>query len=470
MGGVFVLKKSTFVMGMLCILALAAGCVDLFSVPGIAISPDGERIVFLSPGESLSFEDAASGEANDDATFDLIQADLATGERTTIAAGDDETLITSFDVNPTNGDVVYLTTSEAGGTSLQLYGSDGSTRELLASSAFPGISIGTMLAFSPDGDKLAFTVLQLPPEVTPDDIQSDEDGLTPEQAKAVKFVAYVLDIGSGTLTPISNPDMERANTVAWSPSSNRVAYNAWFDANGDGVIATTPSLSFGNADTGGSDLSRISVYDLGTGTTTPIDEPTLNFAPAFLTDDKLAYLSGDFASTAPPAIKVYAIPTGESSLAYQPMATAPIAMSVSPNGERVAWIEFADGSNETEPGVLYVSGSDFAEPRAVATLPVEIQFADPPIWTPDGNSVLISVTNFLAIIPQKISVSFSTSGESSAETEGGTTPQVIQVDVDSGEINTVYSGSMINSSFFSGLFGVVTSGSLNNMFGGGSGE
>jgi Tol biopolymer transport system component len=265
-------------------------------------------------------------------------------------------------------------------------------------------------------------------------------------------------MASGVVTTASDPAAERAMTLAWSPAGDKLAYNAWYDSNDDGTIATAPEISFGGDDTP-SDLSRISVYDFASGSRTPVDDAGLNFAPEFLSDTSLAFVSSDSAAmSTPPVIKVVDLTSGSVSTVHSSPTHAALAVALSPDGTQVAWIEVPPDNDDEDPqpASLYISGTDFASPRKIVDLPVEMQFTDPPIWMPDGASILVSVTNLLASIPQQISMSFSTEGESSVETEEAPGSHLVRVDIASGEITSIQTGPMINSTFFAGLISLST--------------
>jgi Tol biopolymer transport system component len=458
-------KKPGLLAALLALLVVAAGCVDLFAVPGIGLSPDGSSIVYLSGEASLSSDDAEADNLN------LVRMDFASGTTTTLSEGSGNSTVSAFAVNPANGDVAYLFISEETGSSLMLVGVDGTSRELIAPADFPGISLGTMMQFSPDGSKLAYTVIQLPPEITLESLEGegDDEDLTQEQIDAIIFAAYVYDMASGAVTTISDPDAERAMTLAWSPAGDKLAYNAWYDSNDDGTIATSPDINLGGGDGAPSDVSRISVYDFGTGSATPVDDSGLNVAPEFLWDSSLAFVSADSAAmNAPPVVKVADLANGSVNTVYAPPASATLGVALSPDGTQVAWVEFPPASDDEEatvPASLYVSGVDFGAPRKVADLPLEMQLTDIPVWMPDGASILVSVTNVLASLPQQISASFSSDGESSVETEGGSDSQVVQIDLASGKIVNTYTGTMINSSFFAGLFSFSTANASSDLVG-----
>jgi len=454
-------RKLALLASVLVVMFGAAGCLDLFSVPGIALSPDGNQIVFLSGLGSI----ITMGEGAGEMRFDLVSANLTDGSTNTIFASDGETLVTAFAVNPTNDDVAFMTAAKGGGTTIQLY-SAGSTRELVSSTSFGVFGIGTMMAYSPDGSKLALTMLILPPEVAQNALSGGDDKLTSEQAKAIGFVAYMVDANAGTVTPISNLTSERANTVAWNPSGTKIAYNAWVDSNGDGLISTLPDfrgIQRGQAGDG----SQIVIYDVGSGSSTVISGAGLNFSQIFLSDDKLAFASLDFTQLmrgGGSGLNIYDLASGSTNTI--PGTPGGIfGLSPSPDGSQIVWLQSTGDASGESTNALYVSGPDFSNPRTVTTFSQEIPLPDRPVWTADGSAVLISVSNVLAQLPQQISASFSSAtGETVVETEGGIAPEVLRIDIASGKTAVVYTGPMINSSFFTGIMGMVTSGSLDQMF------
>lgn len=460
-------RKLALLASVLVVMFGAAGCLDLFSVPGIALSPDGNQIVFLSGfGQLLTEEDEEM-----ETQFDLVSANLSDGATTTLYSPDENTLVTAFDINPTNGDVAFTTATKEGATTIQIY-SAGSIRELVSAANFGASGIGTMMAYSPDGSKIALTMVTMPPEMLPKVLENDEDEaeMTDEEAKAFNFVAYVVDVNSGTITPISSTT-ERANTVTWNPSSTQIVYNAWVDSDGDGIIATVPDAIKMRAGQP-IDNSQLVLYDVASSTSKVIGPLGVNFSPVFLSDAQVGFSSIDPTKAASDAtagsyLNVYDI-ASDSTQSTMGSLGGIYGLSLSPDGSKIAWIESAPSAEDPDNTVyiVVVANPDFSDEQQVIVFDEEVALPDQPIWTPDGSAVLISVTNALAQIPQQISASFSSSGESSVETEGGAPAQVFRVDIATGESTPVFSGAMINSSFFTGLFGLATSGSMESMLGG----
>jgi hypothetical protein len=454
-------RKKWFVMLALALtLSLAAsGCIDLFSVPGVAVSPDGTRLYFLSG------EDEGQGA--------LVAAPLGGAIDATLFAGSENDTASAFGVNPVTGEIAYIRTSETGGTSLEIYSpADGSTRQLLGPAAFGAIGIGTLLRYSPDGGNIGVTMVMLPPDIRPTDLQSEKTNVTPEQLAQVRNIAYVVDVNAAALTAISNPESEGATTLAWSPSGSLVAYSAWVDANGDGTIVTFPAVDQMTGDTG--DQTHVFLHDLTTGATTALEMAAYDYAPVFLSNDALAYVAVDPMSQQF-TIKVFDLADGVSSAVYQTANLIP-GVALSPAGDRVAWIEspsdMESSGDEQSPSFLYVAGADFSNPRQVKAI-TEVMLPDAPIWLPDGQSVLVMTTNLfaglLSSFTASIDLSFSTDsmGEATPEVSVDMAlPPVLKVNVDTGETTTVYEGLILNSNSYSSVIGLTASGALEDMMGG----
>ncbi|MBZ0290462.1 MAG: hypothetical protein K8I30_22745, partial [Anaerolineae bacterium] len=196
------------------VMVFAAGCVDLFAVPGVAVSPDGSKIYFL--GGDL---DVMSG-GSSDSILSLTSANVSDGTSTVIVPGSEGMLISAFAVNPTNGEVAYMVATKEGDASVMIYGTDGSSRQLVGKDAFGGIVSGTMMTYSKDGSKIALTGLLFPPDMSPAMLEGSSSDMTPEQLAKIKNVSWLINTGDGSVKAISNPDTERANTIAWSPNGN----------------------------------------------------------------------------------------------------------------------------------------------------------------------------------------------------------------------------------------------------------
>jgi Tol biopolymer transport system component len=475
-----------FVVGLL-IIAATAGCFDLFAVPGVAVSPDGSQVYFLSGGGLTSDTGGVTS---------LSSVSIDGGDPTSITTADKENLTTAFAVNPTNGDVAYVQTGKAsGGTQVMIY-SGGSSHELVGTSAFSSIGVGTMMRYSPDGSKIAVAMTMFPASVTLDMLGSENSSsFDPTQLAGTQFVVYLINPADGSMTAISDPVKEAANTVAWSPDSKLLAYNAWIDGNGDGKIATMPDFASlaagGGAAAGPGDTSQIRIYDTSSGSTTPINSQSIDYAEAFISNTEVAYVSLDFTSlmaggagggASGPSVMAYDVASGSSRVAYTGQgSTLVIGMELSPDGSQIAWVELPDsqssvmgggGGSGSSPSHLYVGANFDASAGPLAEIPGDTGFPDAPVWTPDGKSILISSTNIFASLIGQFSAGFGgAAGGDATPTEAIPTQKLLKVDVASKAVTTVYEGPMSNSSFFASIFGLANSGAMDQLgqLGGSSG-
>ncbi|MEO8611718.1 MAG: hypothetical protein ABI690_27715 [Chloroflexota bacterium] len=463
-------------------MVFAAGCVDLFAVPGVAVSPDGGTIYFLGGDFSLS------GGDNSSSVLSLSSANVSDGTSKVIVQGDDSSLISAFAVNPTNGEVAYVMTTKAGESGISIYGTDGSSRQLAGKDAFGGLMTGTMMAFSKDGSKIALTGLLFPPEVTPAMLEdSGSDKLTPELMAKIKNVAWLINVADGSVKTISNPDTERANTIAWSPSGNLIAFNTWVDTNGDGTVSSAgisgiPGMSAAAPTT--SDLSEVHIYDVGSGNTVKVQGTGLAFGPVFFSDSTVGYVSGDAMSlmgggaggSAGFSIATADVGSGASTPFYSG-SNLITGVSVSPDGSQVAWAEVessaasgaaASGSNNMPPAKIFVSPMGTAAAKQVAELN-GMFLVDVPVWTPDGKALFVSSTNILASALGGLgSMMTGMSTTTDATAEAPKPQQVTWVDVGSGETKVVYEGGMLNSGMFASLMSIAGIQGLGSMMGAGS--
>jgi hypothetical protein len=463
-------KKHLLLVITALLLVSMAGCIDLLAVPGIALSPDGTRIYFL--GGDFN---AMSGDSDSDSTLSLTAVNLGDGSSQVIASSTDTSFVGAFDVNPTNGDLAYMVASDSSEVSIMIQGADGSSRSLTAPGAFGGLALGTMMEYSPDGSQIAVTGLLFPPEMTPDMLENSEE-LTPEQIALIKNVAWIINAGDGSVRLISNPDAERANTIAWNPASNRVAYNAWVDTNGDGKISTgggfgIPGMTPAGAT--GSDFSEIRLYDVGGGSTTTIASTGLSFAPTFFNDNTLAYISLD-ASTAMAGgeVTIFTADIGSGqSTPFHSSSSLITGIRVSPDGTQVAWAELDSGgaasssSGEMPPSHIFVSPVGSAAPNQVAELPGAF-LVDTPVWTPDNKGLLISSTNIFSSLIGGMMSGFSSLDPSATPVAGlPQGQQVTRIDLESGKTIAVYEGGMLNSGLFASFIGLAELEEMGGMMG-----
>jgi hypothetical protein len=458
------------------LLVFAAGCVDLFAVPGVAVSPDGSQIYFL--GGDFS----ATGGSDSSAGISLSSANVSDGNSKVLVAGVENTVITAFAVNPSNGEVAYTstTTTDAGDAGLYIYGTDGSSRQLATKDAFGGLVVGTMMTYSRDGSKIALTGLLFPPDISPDMLEGDSSELTPEQMAQIKNIVWVINASDGSVKAASNPDTERANTVAWNPAGNLIAYNAWVDSNGDGTVSSSgasgiPGMSA--AVPGGVDLSEIHIYDVNSGSVTTVQAEGLSFAPVFFNDSTVAYVTGASESMMGGgggfAIATADAASGASTNFYS-TSTLIAGLGVSPDGSQVAWAEVdsssaSSGSSDMPPAKVFVSPTGAAAASQVAEVPGTF-LVDSPVWSPDGTGVFISSTNIISSMMGGMSSMMGSIPTEDGETVADAIPgqQVTWVNVASGETRVVYTGGMMNSGMFASLMSLAGMEGMEDMMGAGS--
>lgn len=450
------MRKKSFLFLILAVTLsiTTSGCVDLFQVPGVAISPDGSRIYFLeSPAPTTGDEESSTSSGN------LVSAPLGGGIDTLILPSVESEGATAFGVNPVTGEIAFVKYTEANGSSVEIYNpADASTRILVGPEAFGNFVLGTMLQYSPDGTQLAFTAFTLPPDVALEDLDAEDSELTDEQLAAIKFKAYIVNASDGTLTEIVATPEAAFNTLDWNQSGTQIALNGWSDNNGDGRIIVFPDSESEEF----SDLTQVYLYDVAANSTTQLTSSGINFAPTYA-GDSLLWIGFDIANE-------MAVIQNESGTLYS-SPNQVTGLAVSPDGTQVAWVESQSDteSEENLPGLLYVAGEDFASPRLVAELP-NILLPDVPVWLPDSQSVLVTSTSLLAALVTGFTASFDMSfgTESTPEVEvednSLSIPSVVQVNLQSGEVMPVYSGTILNSSVYSGLIGLIASGVLEDLF------
>lgn len=449
--------KKVFLLALgLLIALLSAGCFDLFAIPGVALSPDGSQIYFLSSGSDPGLQ---AGIAS------LSSLDVKSGKATVITSGSEQDFTTAFAVNPTNGDLAYVQTSAAKGTQIMLT-SGGKTRELVPASAFTGFGVGTMMRYSPDGSQIALSLVLFPPDINPDVLSPDSLNIQVDRLAGTHFVLYVIKASDGTLTQVSDLDKEKVNTMDWSPSGKWLVYNAWRDNNDDGKVSTWPNIDPNTMSTDVGDRSQIRIYDLAAGKTTSVDSQTLDYAPTFISENQIAYVALDFSTIvtgSTPDLMIYDLSDKSSHSAYTSSGLI-TGLALSPDGKQVAWIESGAAqptTGDTPPTHLFISGTDFQNPRSVLEIPGDQGIPDIPVWTPDGKALLLSSTNVVASFAQQ----FAGIGAGSADLTVGRQQKLVRIDVGDGTSTTLYEGQMTNSSYFSSIFGLITSGALDQLNG-----
>ncbi len=441
-------KKSLFLAISLMLMLATAGCFDLLAIPGVAVSPDGTQVYYLAP---------LSDKREDLAQLTLYQVAMDGGEPQAITSPQALSSITAFTVNPMNGNVIYMETGEKGTSHLVRY-TDRGTQEAVSSESFDTVALGSMLQYSPDGSQIALAVVLLPPNLDTA-ILDKLSTATPDDLKGVQFRLYLVNDSDGTLTPISDPDKERVNSVAWSPDGKLLAYTTWIDGNDDGVIMTLPNIDSATLATDPGDRSQIRIYDVASGKTTSIESGKLDYSPVFTSDSTLAYATTDVTTIMTGGeqnIMVYDLASGSSQSVYKTSGLI-TGIALSPDGSQVAWAESGaalPSAGAAPANQVYVAGTDFQNPRSVTELPSEAGIPDIPVWTPDGKAVLMSTTSIISTI-MKSALS------STSNTKAEPTPQrLIRVTIEDGSQTTLYEGPMGNGNIFTTIFGLVTSGAM----------
>ncbi|HLA42399.1 MAG TPA: hypothetical protein VJZ27_03125, partial [Aggregatilineales bacterium] len=276
-------KRILLMMVIVLVTFTTAGCIDLFYIPGIGVSPDGSQLYFLQPfdltGESSSNEVQFASAPFNGTSTPIMEA------------------FGAFTVNPASGAVVFssgLQEGEIDQTFLMKY-EDGEARLFVGPEAFAGNNfLATQLKYSRDGSRLAMTGILAPPEADLD-VLGDSESFDPTQLGLFDSVVYLVDVNSGALTLVSDPEAAWANTLDWSPDGRYIAYNGWLDSNADGLISTGGGFaSMAGGNTGGvSDGSQIHIYDTSSGETTNIDGAGTAYAPTWVSNNQLAYVEVD---------------------------------------------------------------------------------------------------------------------------------------------------------------------------------
>lgn len=437
------LKKRILLTVVFASFALTAGgCIDLSAVPGVAILPgDDHQVVFLEANPTFVDSGFANG-----GTDRLVTMELTGGG--TVAYYDAEVsggFVTAFDVHPTDNAVAFVVTEEGVGMTIKL-AQDGSSTDL---TSFPlsedqGLAFGTQLSFSPDGRYLAIALVEFSRHFTLGQFQNLEE--TPEVLTQLRFVAYLLDVTTGELTPLNDPSTEAVTTLAWNPAGTHLAYTAWVDTNADGRIWV--SGINGEEDVTYLDLCQLRIREIATGAITPIQSDTVDVAPEFLSNDRLAYvayapiLTQDLTEA---AIHLYDLAEGTESIVREVPNRLVSGLAVSPDGSRVAWVEYplAVLNGEDDYASLLLSDLSFTEPVEVEITELK-GVLDVPVWIPDGNGVLLTASGFGGTLL------VSTDGPDE-ETDPNT---LIRVDVATGEQTALSDHPLLNPSILSAVAGV----------------
>ena len=211
------------------------------------VSADGTKLVFTSTATNL-----VAGDTN--GTFDVFVKDLTTGAVTRVSTASDGTQADSYSTfghfSPDGNEVIFRSNAGnlvAGGVKGydEVYVKNLTTGAIsLVSERAPGtFTTGTDGAFSPDGTKVVYTVLN-------SDQAHTESGDTGD--------IYVRDLSSNAATRISS--------AMGGADSNGYSYGAQYTADGSKIIFNSSASNLVAGDTNGA--IDVFAYDVASGTIT----------------------------------------------------------------------------------------------------------------------------------------------------------------------------------------------------------
>ncbi len=442
-------------LGLMLILALS-GCLDIFALPNVAVSTDGQWAAFLQ----MNMMD------NDMALYGVNVND---GSQVRIGAEGDWQ--GAFDWHPDQAQIAYYNVSADGAPTIRVsdIGNPSEGTDAFGAFAFPGPFWATQIAYSPNGQYLAISAIMLPEGTN---LRGDVDLFSgPDDMMETQGAVYLADFNNGTVTAISDPDAVFPSTLEWSPDSNKIAYVGWYDGNEDGNIDFSGAGMF-EAMFGAGDIADVYVYDVGSQSTSAIDDGNLNYSPSWLNDSSLAYVSFVLNLTSPEQgvnIKAYDVNGGNTSLLVEGGDNSILGVSASPDGSQIAYISSPSSSDEmmtggvdeggeTEPVNLMVANADGSDARLVFQGDENTPFVDVPVWSPDGSTLFVSSANPLMSMFGGLAVGLDEEFGGEDATEDLNLQQLTLINVASGEATVLYEGGMASSGIIHFAFSLASSG------------
>lgn len=435
-------KRVLYPLTLSIFVLVASGCIDLTAVPGVVILPTGDhQVIFLEAPPEFINDGPVDGNTNALVTMEITGGNTVAYYDGAFSGG----FVTAFDAHPITGAVAYVVTEGEVGAKIQI--SEGGNVTELAT--FPigeaqGVILGTQLAYSPTGNLLAFSLVELPLGITLNQMEDLET--MPEVLNQFQFEAYLIEVASGEITPLNDPTLEAVNTFAWSPSGSHLAYNAWVDTNGDGLIYPAPANL--QEESRFLDHSQLRIREIASGETTAIDSATIDVIPEFLSDTQLAYVAyGAVFSDEEifSEIMVYDFATSTATSVRQSDGLLTYGLATSPDGSRVVWIEqttSASGAEETTR-TLYMSDLSFVEPVAIVITELE-GVLDMPVWVPDADAVLLTASGFGGTLSNQ------------PTSEGDLIPNsLLRVDLATGEQTVLSNRGIVNPAAFTSIFAIL---------------
>jgi Tol biopolymer transport system component len=360
-----------FILLSVLVLALSA-CADIYSLPSVAVSSDGQWVSLVASEEFAS-------------RFSLKVVNVQDGS--VINIGEDGHQQGAFDWHPTLNELAYFNLDADGVPTIRTTSIDTpeSGVDIFGALAFPGAFWVNQLAYSPDGTKLAIAALLLPFDAVIDPNQ-------PFSVNDVQGVLYIGDLATGQVENVS-PTAVAPTTAVWSPDGSKIAYMAWADDNQDGLINITADP------TAGQDRYRVFTYDVATGETNPINDPSLHSSPTWLDNNQtLALVTSPLdANSGNNSIISYNLST-QMATPIRPAdgQTTVLGINAADDGSQLAFTTVPQGtdmSTVTQASTARVINIDGSGESAIYTADGTTGILDIPVWSPDGTQLFLSTGN-----------------------------------------------------------------------------
>jgi Tol biopolymer transport system component len=372
-----------------------SGCVDLFALPNVAVSSDGQWVAFLIP------------EASGAATIPSLKA-LNVNDGTLLDIGFEGDYQGAFDWHPTTSEIAYYNVSFDGTPTIKVsdINSDPAGLDYFGPFAFPRPFYVTQLAYSPDGTRLALSVI-----LFPDGADLRSIGSVTFDMASAQAAVYVAELSAGTVTAVTELGGLFPSTLAWSPDGSKIAFAAWADGNGDGLIDVSGAGLRDVVSGIPADLAGVYVVDAGGGAVNKLSGDNLVLSPTWLDNSTLAAISLRLdAGTGSGGTDIVAfnVADGSSSILVPGNDRETFTtVSAAPDGSKIAYTAAAIGvatligddqlSDERAPTRIMVSDLN-GEPAAVYEDIGEFGTTDVPVWSPDGSRLFITAAHPFAAL------------------------------------------------------------------------
>lgn len=415
------------------LLTTLTGCFDLLGFPNIGVSHDDNWVAYL----------AIEPESEDD-LYQLRAVNLADGTVINFSEPDQQG---AFAWHPSENRIAYYNAGADDTLSIRISSIDDPTigEDVVGSFSFPTDFFVTQMAFSPDGTQLAMSVI-----LSEDELFDDTEEETESSAEAPTFDAavYIANLSDGSITQVTRPGEFFPSIVTWSPAGSYLAFLAWTDSNGDGFIDIS-----GEENESGGDITSVSVYDVATQAVTTIgDGTTSDLSPTWLDDSTLAYVALNLVAISPTEgffIRGYDATTNSTTelATFADLGAVTLAISASPDGNQVAFVGLpiinAEAPEDAPPPPAPVYIYDIASGELQAVYEYVFDAAlysdsdapimDVPVWTQDGESLIVAFGNPLSSLLFTFAAGFDTEA---IDSEMPALP-VLLIDIATGETTTL---------------------------------